>query len=159
MARVAVAVVFVWNVQCALWFLLFPTEAAAGFGLSGAVGEAAIRGIAVAFLMWNATYPLVLINPVRHLALFGVVLAQQLIGLIGESWIFWTLLPARAAEAAAATATAATTEAAAAATATATEAATAMSASILRFIAFDAAGLLLMSAAFAFLLHSQRHAG
>ncbi len=122
-ARVAVAAVFAVNVQCALAFALTPERYSAGFELSGVPGAAAVRGLGIAFLMWNATYPLVIWRPWRYRTLFGVVLAQQAIGLIGEAWLLSTL-PADH---------------------------EALVASITRFIAFDGAGLLVMLAAYVFL--------
>ena len=124
-ARIAVALVFALNVQCAVSFVLWPGAYAGGFELEGVPGAAAVRGLGVAFLMWNATYPAVIANPRRFRALYAVVLVQQAVGLAGESWILLSL-PAAA--------------------------------SIVRFIAFDAAGLVLMAAAFAWLALADRHA-
>ena len=39
-------------------------------------------------MMWNATYPAVVWDPVRFRSLAAVVLVQQVIGLVGESWIY-----------------------------------------------------------------------
>ena len=123
-ARLAVAIVFVGNIQCALYFLLFPENYAPSFELSGVAGIAAIQGLAVAFLMWNATYPLVFINPSRHRTLFAIVLVQQAIGLLGESLILSGVGPDHAL----------------------------LRESITRFIVFDAAGLVIMGATFAALI-------
>ena len=129
-ARVAVALVFALNVQCAVSFVLWPGAYAGGFELEGVPGAAAVRGLGVAFLMWNATYPAVIANPRRFRALYAVVLAQQAVGLAGESWILLSLPAGHAT----------------------------LAASIERFIAFDAAGLVLMAAAFAWLALADRHA-
>ncbi len=129
-ARVAVALVFALNVQCAVSFVLWPGAYAGGFELEGVPGAAAVRGLGAAFLMWNATYPAVIANPRRFRALYAVVLAQQAVGLAGESWILLSLPAGHAA----------------------------LAASIVRFIAFDAAGLVLMAAAFAWLALADRHA-
>ncbi len=120
-ARVAVGAVFVLNVQCALQFILCPERYSGGFELAGVPGETAIAGLGIAFLMWNATYPLVLWDPRRHRTLFGVIIVQQLIGLVGESWLLLTLPAGH----------------------------DALAASIARFAAYDGAGLLVMAAAFA----------
>ena len=119
-ARLAVGAVFLLNVQCALSFILWPGRSAAGFQLAGVPGETAVRGLGIAFLMWNATYPLVLWDPRKQRTLFGVVLAQQLIGLIGETWLLLTLPVGH----------------------------DALAASIARFAVFDGVGLLVMAAAF-----------
>ena len=131
LARIAVAVVFAWNIECIVQFLMHPESYAASFELSGAPGAAAIQGIAVAFLMWNATYPLVIWDPVRHRTLFGVVLAQQAIGLVGESCILFGLGSGHEV----------------------------LRGSLARFIAFDACGLAIMALAFiALSLHLARRA-
>lgn len=121
--RAAFAAVFAINVQCALSFVLFPSSYVAGFQLSGWTGNVAVQGLGVAFLMWNCTYPPFIASPRRWPVLGGVILAQQAIGLLGETTLYLQL----------------PTEAAA------------LHASIGRFMAFDAVGLLVMAAAFAWL--------
>lgn len=115
--RVAFALVFAANVQCALSFLLQPEAYAPAYELSGVPGAAAVQGLGVAFLMWNATYPAVIASPRRFFALGVVVLAQQAIGLVGEAWIRATLPLGH----------------------------DVLAAGILRFIVFDALGLALMA--------------
>ena len=83
--RIAFAVVFFLNVQCAVQFILWPGSFAGSYELSGVAGEAAVRGLGIAFLMWNCTYPAVIIRPERFKALGVVVLVQQAIGLVGET--------------------------------------------------------------------------
>ena len=123
-ARLALIIVFVVNVQCALGFIVNPQDFVGAYELSGAVGAAAIQGLGVAFLMWNATYPLPIVNPLKHRVLFGVVLAQQVIGIIGEFYV-QSQLPAGHA---------------------------ALAESITRFSNFDLFGLVIMGASFALLL-------
>ncbi|MEG0016112.1 MAG: hypothetical protein RR747_05990 [Gordonibacter sp.] len=129
-ARVAVAAVFIVNVQCALSFVLQPAAFAGSFELAGAgiAGETAVRGLGVAFLMWNATYPAVIASPRRFRALYVVVLVQQAIGLVGESMIRLGLPAGHAG----------------------------LAASIDQFVAFDAAGLVFMAGTFAALLVADR---
>ena len=126
--RAAFALVFAVNVHCALSFAVDPASYAGGFELTGVAGEAATRGMGVAFLMWNCTYPLVIWRPARHRALAGVVLAQQVVGLAGETAIL-AGLPADHA---------------------------ALAGGIMRFVAFDGFGLIVMAAAFAWLLLAER---
>ncbi|BAK43585.1 hypothetical protein [Eggerthella sp. YY7918] len=126
--RAAFAIVFVANVQCAVSFVLWPAAYAPAYELAGATGSAAVQGIGVAFLMWNATYPAVIASPRRFRALAVVVLVQQVIGLVGESFIRATLPAGHAV----------------------------LAASIDRFIAFDGVGLVLMAAAFAWLVAVER---
>jgi hypothetical protein len=126
-ARLAVGAVFLMNVSCALDFILRPERYAAGFEVSGVVGESIVAGFGILFLMWNATYPPVILNPAGHKTLFGVILLQQTIGVVGESWLALQLPAGHAA----------------------------LRATGLRFIVFDGLGLVLMSAAY-LLLFLQR---
>ena len=116
--RVAFALVFAINVQCALSFVLWPDAYAVSYELSGVPGAAAVQGLGVAFLMWNATYPAVIVSPRRFRA-------------VGETWILATLPAGHAL----------------------------LSASIERFIAFDALGLVLMAVSFGWLAASDRRFG
>ncbi len=122
--RVAFTAVFVINVQCALSFALSPANFAAAYELDGVAGEAAVRGIGIAFLMWNATYPAFIVAPKRFTVLGWVILAQQAIGLVGESLLLASLPAGH----------------------------DVLAASVVRFIAFDGVGLVVMAAAFACML-------
>ena len=119
-ARVLVALVFAVNVQCALQFILWPGAYTAAYQVEGASAEAMVRTVGICFLMWNATYPPVIVRVERYRVLFGVVLAQQAIGLVGESLLMTSLQPGLEV----------------------------LASSIARFIAFDAAGLVLLAIAF-----------
>lgn len=127
--RLCFTFVFVVNVQCALGFALTPEAYMGAYELAAVPGRVATQGIGIAFLMWNCTYPLVIWQPSRHRALAGVVLAQQVVGLIGESLIR-TTLPAGH---------------------------DLLASSIDLFITFDAAGLALMGTSFAILQLAARH--
>jgi hypothetical protein len=116
LARLAILLVFLWNVQCAIAFLFWPQRFAASFELSGTPGEAALRGVGVLFLMWNVPYAVALWHPLRYRISLYEATSMQAIGLLGESLI-WLSLPA---------------------------AHEALQASLLRFIAFDGAGLVLL---------------
>ena len=122
--------VFLINVQCAIFLFFFPEQYTGAYELGGIPGKAAVQGLGVAFLMWNATYPLVIIEPEKHRTLYAVVLAQQTIGLIGESIILSSLPEGYAI----------------------------LSASILRFIQFDAGGLVIMAIGFFALQYFSRKA-
>ena len=119
-ARAVVGAVFVVNIWCALAFILDPDAYVGGFELVGVPGRIAVQSFGILFLMWNATYPPVIWDPARHRLLFVVVLAQQAIGVIGEVAL-WATLPAGH---------------------------DTLLATGLRFLRFDAAGLLLMAVAF-----------
>lgn len=126
--RVAFTAVFVVNVMCALQFALDPATYASAYELGGVAGEAAVRGVGIAFLMWNATYPAFIVSPLRFRVLGWVILAQQAIGLVGESLLLISLPAGH----------------------------DVLAASVVRFIAFDGAGLVLMGVAFASMLVLQR---
>jgi hypothetical protein len=118
-ARILIAVVVAWNLECALAFLLNPGAFAQGFELSGIPGQAAVRGMAVLFVMWNIPYLVALWNPKRNRVSLWEALAMQVVGVIGESIILLTLSPGHAV----------------------------LHASLLRFIAFDVAGVVALAGA------------
>jgi hypothetical protein len=92
LARIIVGAVFLMNVSCALAFILQPNTYSAGFEVAGVPGRIYVQGLGILFLMWNATYPLVIFHPIRYRSMFVVVLIQQAIGFIGETWL-WLMLP------------------------------------------------------------------
>lgn len=119
LARICIALVLAWNVQCAVAFLVAPVTYAATFELTGAAGEAAVRGMGVLFLMWNVPYVVALSHPARHRVSLYEAVAMQGIGVVAETLILLSLPTAL----------------------------TIARASIGRFILFDAAGLALLIAA------------
>lgn len=121
--RICFTIVFIVNIHCAISFIVDPRPYAWNFGLRGDSGHFAVRGLGIAFLMWNATYPVFIALPNLFKVVGGIVLAQQLIGLIGESLLL-PYLP---------------------------HASFLFAASIMRFIEFDAFGLLIMTIAFVLL--------
>jgi hypothetical protein len=120
LSRLLIAVVTLWNLQAALVFFLWPQVYAPGFMLTGLPGETAIRGVGVLFAMWNLPYLVALWQPGRYRLALQLALAMQLLGVLGESLIYLTV-PADYAI---------------------------LRASLVRFIAFDAAGALLLGGAY-----------
>lgn len=120
LARTLIFIVIAWNLQAALVFLVSPEAFAPGFELGGVPGAAAVRGIAVLFVMWNVPYLVAGWHPQKHSLALKEALAMQSIGLLGESWIYSSLSAGHAI----------------------------LQSSILRFITFDAAGLVLLVIAF-----------
>jgi len=116
LARAAIALVILWNLQAAFGFLLWPALYIDSYELQGIAGMSALRGIGLLFLMWNVPYLVALWHPIRYRISLYEALAMQIIGLIGEGLIFLTL-PATFG---------------------------ALRASIFRFIQFDALGLVLL---------------
>lgn len=113
--------VFLWNLSAAVPFVVTPGRYTWGFEVSGTVGELLVRSIGILFLMWVVPYVPALIAPQRHRVCLAVTVIQQGMGLAGESWMALTLPAGHAALWATGT----------------------------RFIAFDAAGLVLLVAAWA----------
>ncbi len=118
-ARGAVLTVLLWNLSAALPFILAPATYAGAFELSGTVGAVLTRSIGVLFVMWIIPYFPALRDPERYRVCLTVILVQQLIGLIAETWMVLTLPPAHGA----------------------------LLATGKRFIAFDTAGLVLLAGA------------
>jgi hypothetical protein len=90
--RVAVGSVFVVNLGCAAAFTFQPEQYVPAFELGGLPGRIVVQAFGILFLMWNVTYPPVLLHPNSQMTLFGVILVQQAIGLAGETWL-WLHLP------------------------------------------------------------------
>jgi hypothetical protein len=109
--------------QCALAFWFNPYGYAPAYELSGAVGAATIQAVAVLFLMWNVPYAVALWHPQKQRVSLYSAIVMQAIGMIGETTILLTLGGDHPM----------------------------LKASIQRFIAFDAAGLVLLLAAVRFL--------
>lgn len=120
-ARGAVAAVCAWNLSAAIPFVLAPARYAPAFEVGGTGGEALVRGLGILFLMWQVPFLPVIWNPHRHRVCFLVILAMQAIGLAGELGML-AALPAGH---------------------------EALRATGMRFVAFDAAGLTLLAAAYA----------
>ena len=112
-SRLLIAVVIAWNLECALVFWFNPGIFAPGFELAGIPGAAAVRGFAVLFVMWNIPYLVAFWHPQRHRLSLWEALAMQAVGVIGESFILFSLPAGQAI----------------------------LHASLLRFITFDASGV------------------
>jgi len=125
-ARLLIGLVFLWNIQCALAFIIWPERFSPSFELSGAPGEAVLRGLGVLFLMWNVPYAVAFWQPVRQRWSLYEAIIMQGIGLVGETLILFGLPLAHSLA----------------------------RQSLLRFIAFDGAGLLALLVA---LLVTRRH--
>lgn len=120
LARILIGLVTAWNLQAALVFIAWPQVFAPGFMLSGVAGETAVRGVGVLFVMWNIPYLVAIWHPVRYQLAMQLALAMQITGVLGECLIFFSL-PAEYAL---------------------------LRSSLLRFIAFDMAGVLLLGGAY-----------
>jgi hypothetical protein len=88
LSRTMIGAVLLVNLECAVVFLIWPGIFAGSFELSGAPGEAMLRGLGVLFLMWNVPYAVALWHPIRYRTSLFEALAMQTIGLVGESFIY-----------------------------------------------------------------------
>ncbi|MBI5650916.1 MAG: hypothetical protein HZC40_10815 [Chloroflexi bacterium] len=122
-ARFTVGAVFAINLWCALTFLFDPGSYVGGFELAGEPGRVVVQAFGILFLLWNATYPPVIFDPRTQKTLFKIILIQQTIGIIGETWLALTLSPEHSA----------------------------LIATGARFIVFDGAGLIAMGCAYGLL--------
>ena len=116
LARAAIGMVILWNLQAAFGFLLWPAQYIESYELQGIAGQAALRGIGLLFVMWNVPYLVAFWHPMRNRVSLFEALAMQTIGLAGEGLIFLTLPVVLGA----------------------------LRTSILRFILFDTLGLILL---------------
>ena len=120
--RLLIFLVLAMNLQCALAYIFNPLPYVAPFELSGEPGRAAVVGIGILFVMWQVPYVFALVHPERNRRSLLEAILMQAIGLVGESLLLRSIPLAH----------------------------TALRASILRFIIFDAGGLLLLLTAAAF---------
>jgi hypothetical protein len=88
-ARFLIGLVFFFNVQCALSFLVAPGVYVTGFDLSGASGEALVRGFGLLFLMWNVPYAVALWHPLQQRTALIEAIVMQAIAFFGESALLW----------------------------------------------------------------------
>jgi hypothetical protein len=116
LARGLIGLVILWNLGVAFVFLLQPEQYTGAYELGGQSGAAALRGIGLLFVMWNVPYMVALWHPVRHRISLYEALAMQTIGLVGEAVIYFSLPTIHMV----------------------------LRTSILRFIAFDGLGLVLL---------------
>jgi hypothetical protein len=125
--RVLVAIVFLWNIQCTLAFLIFPARYTSSFQLpSNVIGITIIRSIGLLFLMWNVPYFFAALQPIRWKICLDISFIQQFIGVLGELWIL-SSLPTEPV----------------------------IRSSILRFLSFDATGLVILAIASGLFMYHQ----
>jgi len=120
LARLLIAIVTGWNLQAALVFILWPERFMHGFELTGVPGAVAVRGTGILFVMWNVPYLVALWHPRKYRVVLGIMLVMQLVGLVGECLILFTLPVGHAL----------------------------LNTSITRFIIFDGSGLILLLGAY-----------
>jgi hypothetical protein len=94
--RILIGLVLIFNVQCAMAFIVAPDRYAPGFELSGAVGTGVVRGMGILFLMWNVPYFLAATDPDRYRISLFEAIVMQAIGLVGELLLLATFPPGHA---------------------------------------------------------------
>lgn len=90
-ARFSVALVFLFNLQCAIAFWLRPRAYAPAYELSGDVAVAVMRGFSVLFLMWNVPYVVALLHPWKYRLVLWLAVVMQAVGVVGETLILLDL--------------------------------------------------------------------
>jgi hypothetical protein len=116
-ASVLIGIVFVLNVQAGIDFYFSPQKYTAAYELTGIPGDISVAGVGLLFLMWNVPYVFALWNPFKFNVSLLQAIIMQAIGVIGES-LFLIRFPLQDFPI--------------------------LKESILRFIYFDSAGLLLL---------------
>lgn len=84
-SRVLVGIVTFFNLDAAFSFLIDPEYFSPAFELSGVPGHAMIQGMGLLFLMWNIPYIFAILNPVKHFTSLIEANVMQAIGVIGET--------------------------------------------------------------------------
>ncbi len=105
-----------------------PADYAPGFELSGVPGSAVIQGMGLLFLMWNIPYLFALVNPLKHFVSLIEAVIMQAVGVVGETILLLVLKGEHPL----------------------------IKASVLRFILFDGAGLILLIIALLLVLRVKR---
>lgn len=119
--RLLIFLVLAMNLQCALAYIFDPLPYVAPFELSGEPGRVAVVGIGILFVMWQVPYVFALAQPLRNRRSLLEATLMQGIGLFGEALLLRSIPLAY----------------------------NVLRSSILRFIIFDAIGLLLLLVALA----------
>lgn len=91
-ARILVAIVFLFNISCAIQFILYPDQFSPSFNLSGEAGKVVIQSLGLLFIMWNVPYAFAIIHPRKNYIALTSALIMQAIGVIGESWIYANII-------------------------------------------------------------------
>jgi hypothetical protein len=118
-ARLLIGLVVFFNLQCAYFFLFHSADYAPGFELSGVPGAAVVQGMGLLFVMWNVPYLFALVIPLKHTLSLIEAIIMQAVGVFGETILLMVLKGEHPL----------------------------IRASVLRFIIFDGAGLVLLAVA------------
>lgn len=86
--RLLIALVFASNIFCAVLFVVNPSGYIQQFDLAGEAGTVVISSLGILFIMWNVPYAIAICNPYRYSVALFSALMMQLIGFLGEAWIY-----------------------------------------------------------------------
>ena len=86
-ARLLVAVVIFINLQAAVQYLLNPNAYSGAFELEGIPGMSAVMGVGILYVMWQVPYLFAATNPIAHRLSLPEAVLMQAIGLLGETWL------------------------------------------------------------------------
>jgi len=89
--RILISVVFIFNLQCALVFLLNPERFASAYELSGIPGNLVVQGFGILFMMWNVPYLFAILQPIRNFTSLMEACLMQIIAGSGESLLYLRL--------------------------------------------------------------------
>lgn len=112
-----IGIVFILNVQAGIDFYFFPQKYTAAYELTGIPGNISVAGVGLLFIMWNVPYAFALWNPIKFNVSLLQAIIMQAIGVVGESLLL---------------------------TRFSSQDFPILKSSILRFIYFDSAGLILL---------------
>ena len=127
-SRVLIGLVVFFNLQCSYYFLFHPADYAPAFELTGEPGSAAIQGMGLLFMMWNVPYVFALLNPIKYIISLVEAVIMQAVGVFGETILLLVLNGEHPL----------------------------IKASVLRFIYFDGAGLVLLAIALLLILYFKK---
>ncbi len=92
-SSVFVGIVLFWNLQAALLFIFNPSPFIPSFQLEGISGRVLVQGLGILFLMWNIPYFFACWNPIQYRISLIEANLMQLIGLVGETLLQFSLPP------------------------------------------------------------------
>jgi len=90
-ARLLIAIVLFWNLQAAVQFMFNSATFAPSFQLEGVPGRTAVAGYGILFLMWQVPYFFALFHPVKFKISLWSALIMQVIGVVAESILLTTI--------------------------------------------------------------------
>lgn len=84
-ASALIGIVFIFNVQAGFDFYFFPQKYTAAYELTGIPGDISVAGVGLLFIMWNVPYAFAFWNPIKFNISLLQAIIMQAIGVVGES--------------------------------------------------------------------------